>query len=197
MSICEESTKLALEQSTWLSLQEYGQAFGIPGPLPPLLLIAFPGFWFFCSTDIHPRKDNIETTMSTKACVGGKESEKINVCPEELHFPALCCCHDSSRGERGEKKKRDTDEDQSRTWWNYVVQADNELVFLGEFFFFSICHIHFSASITPWDCPHLTVPLLHQAWLWAHSIFGTIHQHVALNRNSLRCERRELISVNA
>lgn len=104
-------------------------SFGVPGPLPPLLLIAFPGFWFFCSTDIHPRKDNIETTMSTKACVGGKESEKINVCPEELHFLALCCCRDSSRGERG--KKKDTDEDQSRSWSNCVVQADNEL---GVFF---------------------------------------------------------------
>lgn len=171
-------------------------SFGVPGPLPPLLLIAFPGFWFFCSTDIHPRKDNIETTMSTKACVGGKESEKINVCPKELHFPALCCCRDSSRGERGKKKETQmkTKAGLDQTTWCKLIM---NLVFFFGNFFFSICHIHFFASITPWDCPHLTVPLLHQAWLWAHSIFGTIHQHVALNGNSLRCERRELISVNA
>lgn len=177
---------LAQSSGIWAS-------FGVLVPLPPLLLIAFPGFWFFCSTDIHPRKDNIETTMSTKHCVGGKESEKINVCPEELHFPALCCCRDSSRGERKQKKK---DEDRSVRWsatWCKMI--------MNLFFFslpFSIRHIHFSASISPRDCPHLTLPLLHQAWLWAHSIFGTIHQHVALNYcNSLHCEWTEWISINA
>lgn len=105
---------LAQPSGIWVSL-------GVPVPLPPLLHIAFPGFFVFC-TDIHPRKDNIESTMSTKHCVGGKESEKI-VCPEELHFPARCCCHDSSRGKKrdGWRLKREV--------ISHMVQDDNELVF--------------------------------------------------------------------
>lgn len=135
--------RLAQPSGIWAS-------FGIPVPLPPLLLIAFPGLWFYCGTDIHPRKDNIET-MSTKHCVGGKESEKMNVCPEELHFPALGCCRDSARGERKKAKGQ---------WWrpkreviSHMVRDDNELVF----FFFP------SPSVIPISL-HPSVPETAHIW---------------------------------
>lgn len=65
--ICKEykaspwAEHLAQPSGIWAS-------FGVAVPLPPLLLIAFPGFWFFCGTGIHPRKDNIETTVYKAAC---------------------------------------------------------------------------------------------------------------------------------
>lgn len=37
--------------------------------------------------EIHRTKDNIRTLVSTDRVTGGEDCKKINVCPEELHFP--------------------------------------------------------------------------------------------------------------
>lgn len=49
--------------------------------------------------EIHPTKDNIRTLMSTNRDAGGMKSQKINVCPEESHFPPSHCNCCSSREE--------------------------------------------------------------------------------------------------
>lgn len=103
MSIYAKNTKLALEQSTWLSLQEYGRALASPCLSHLSSLLHFQASDSSAAQASIPGK-TISRLLSTKQRVGGEESEKINVCPEESHFPALRCCCDSSRGERRKKK---------------------------------------------------------------------------------------------
>lgn len=169
MSICVGRRKLVLEQRVAQPSGIWASA-GVPLPLPPLLT-AFPGFWFFCGPGIHPRKDNIKSPVSAKRCVGGKESEKMNACPEESHFPACCCNRHSSRGGRKRTEAPPARGYQHRRRIRHFI--------MNSFPPLSICHIHFFASIRLWRCPHLTPH--HHVWLRALSIFGTIHQHRALN----------------
>lgn len=137
MSICVENTKLALEQSTWLSLQEYGRALASP------CLSHLSSLLHFHSSDSSAAQTSIPgKTISRLLClqssVGGKESEKINVCPEELHFPALCCRRDSSRRKRKKKKKKKlTDQDRSVRWsatWCKMIM---------NLFFFAFLHLSY------------------------------------------------------